>query len=212
MGAAPQRGRSRTGGGIGDLQARSPRRRVRGPRAIGARFGTGRLGEALLAAPSGPTLEGARRYLAPLLFARGPKQTQLTESGVYYLALAQPDGPRGAGTVALHVADGSQVIAQRVGGRNLRIAVGSGGRERYGSCLARLTPAKLAEGYLPILRRSTSTSPARGTARSRSSPASRRRDRSSASCGSTSTRAAPDALSPFASAPRSPGSAAPARR
>ena len=109
-------------------------------------------GEALLAAPSGPTLEGARRYLAPLLFARGPKKTQLTASGVYYLPLAQPEGPRGAGTVALHVADGSQVIAQRVGGRNLGIGVGSGGRERYGSCLARLTPAKLAEGYLPILQ------------------------------------------------------------
>ena len=109
-------------------------------------------GEALLAAPAGPTLAGARRYLAPLLLARGPKGTRLTESGVYYLPFAQPDGPRGAGTVALHVADGSQVLAERVGGRTLGVGVGTGGRERYGSCLARLTPAKLADGFLPILQ------------------------------------------------------------
>jgi hypothetical protein len=109
-------------------------------------------GETLLAKPAGPTLAGAQRYLAPLLLARGPKQTQLTTSGVYYLAFAQPDGPRGAGTVALHVADGSQVIAERVGGRTLSVGVGTGGRERYGSCLARLTPAKLADRYLPILQ------------------------------------------------------------
>jgi hypothetical protein len=109
-------------------------------------------GEALLAAPSGPTLAGARRHLTPLLLARGPKGARLTASGVYYLAFAQPDGPRGAGTVALHVADGSQVVAQRAGGRALTVGVGPGGRERYGSCLARLTPATLAGGYLPILR------------------------------------------------------------
>ncbi len=109
-------------------------------------------GETLLASPSGPTLAGARRYLTPLLLARGPKKTQLTESGVYYLPFAQPDGPRGAGTVALHVADGSQVVAQRIGGRTLTVHVGSGGRERYGSCLSRLTPARLGDGYLPILQ------------------------------------------------------------
>ena len=109
-------------------------------------------GEALLAAPSGPTLAGARRYLTPLLLARGPKGRQLTASGVYYLPFAQPDGPRGAGTVALHVADGSQIVSQRVGGNTLTVGVGSGGRERYGSCLTRLTPAKLADGYLPILK------------------------------------------------------------
>ena len=109
-------------------------------------------GEALLAEPSGPTLAGARRYLTPLLLARGPKGTQLTESGVYYLPFAQPDGPRGAGTVALHVADGSQIVAQRIGGRSLSVDLGIAGSERYGSCLARLTPARLADGYLPILQ------------------------------------------------------------
>ncbi len=108
-------------------------------------------GERLLDAPQGPTLAGARRFLAPLLLARGPGQTPLTDSGVYYVPFGQPDGPRGAGTVALHVADGSQIIAQRVGGRTLTILVGPSGSERYGSCLARLVPARFAGGYLPIL-------------------------------------------------------------
>jgi hypothetical protein len=108
-------------------------------------------GEALLAAPGGPTLSGARRYLTPLLLARARKRTSLTESGVYYLPLAQPLGVQGAGSVALHVADGSQILSQRADGRRLTILVGARGRERYGSCLARLRPARLADGYLPIL-------------------------------------------------------------
>src|SRR5436190_19415921 len=74
-------------------------------------------GRQLLSAPGGPTYAGAARYLKPLLFARGPKGTRLTASGVYYLPFAQPDGARGAGSVALHVADGSQILAGRVGGR-----------------------------------------------------------------------------------------------
>jgi hypothetical protein len=51
--------------------------------------------------------------------------------------------------VALHVADGSEVVSERVGGPALEVSVGG---ERYGSCLARLTPARLADGWLPILR------------------------------------------------------------
>ena len=109
-------------------------------------------GAALLASPGGPTLAAARRLLPPLLLARGPQGAALTASGVYYLPFAQPEGPRGAGTVALHVADGSQVLAQRVGGRSLTVLVGPDGRERYGSCLARLVPARLAGGWLPVLR------------------------------------------------------------
>ena len=108
-------------------------------------------GNALLSAPDGPSYEAARRRLPPLLFARAPGKRPLTESGVYYLPFGQPVGARGAGSVALHVADGSQVIAERVGGRRLTILVGKQGRERYGSCLARLGQARLADGYQPIM-------------------------------------------------------------
>ena len=108
-------------------------------------------GNALLNAPDGPSYEAARSLLPPLLYARAPKKRALTESGVYYVPFGQPLGARGAGSVALHVADGSQVIAERVGGRRLTIFVGSKGRERYGSCLARLGQARLAGGYLPIM-------------------------------------------------------------
>jgi hypothetical protein len=105
-------------------------------------------GNRLLAARGGPTYAGARKYLQPLLYARGPGGRPLTASGVYYLPFAEPDGPRGAGSVALHVADGSQVLWQRAGGRALTVTVGG---ERYGSCLARLAAPALAGGFLPIL-------------------------------------------------------------
>jgi hypothetical protein len=108
-------------------------------------------GNALLAARDGPTYAGARRYLTPLLLARARKRTSLTDSGVYYVPFAQPRGVRGAGSVALHVADGSQIASDRADGRRLTVFVGSRGRERYGSCLPRLVPARLASGYLPIL-------------------------------------------------------------
>ena len=107
-------------------------------------------GNRLLATRGGPTYAGAARFLRPLLYARGARGAKLTDSGVYYLPFAQPDGARGAGSVALHVADGSQILAQHVGGRSLVVWVGDG-RERYGSCLTRLAAAALAGGYLPIL-------------------------------------------------------------
>jgi pimeloyl-ACP methyl ester carboxylesterase len=108
-------------------------------------------GNALLNAPGGPSYEAARRLLPPLLYARAPGKRPLTESGVYYVPFGQPLGARGAGSVALHVADGSQVIAERVGGRRLTVLVGRQGRERYGSCLARLGQARLVDGYQPIM-------------------------------------------------------------
>ena len=108
-------------------------------------------GNALLNAPGGPSYEDAQRLLPPLLYARAPGKRPLTESGVYYLPFGQPLGARGAGSIALHVADGSQVIAERVGGRRLTILVGKQGRERYGSCLSRLGQARLADGYQPIM-------------------------------------------------------------
>ena len=54
---------------------------------------------------------------------------------------------------ALHVADGSEIITRHVGGPSLTFYVGNG-RERYGSCTGRLHPARLAEGYLPIVQTS----------------------------------------------------------
>jgi hypothetical protein len=114
-------------------------------------------GDALLARPNGPTYAAAQRYLAPLARARAAGKTSLTESGAYYLPFGFPAGPRGASAVALHVADGSQIVARRIGGRTLTVLSGS---ERYGSCPARLRPARLAEGWLPILQ--TRYSDARG--------------------------------------------------
>jgi hypothetical protein len=108
-------------------------------------------GEALLASPEGPTYDGARTHLNPLLFAAAPRRQRLTASGVYYLPFAQRLGVEGAGSVALHVADGSQIVSERVGGRALTVGVGDRGLERYGSCLARLDTPRLFGGYLPVL-------------------------------------------------------------
>jgi hypothetical protein len=112
-------------------------------------------GESLLRSPAGPTYEGVRRRLKPLLLVGKPAGTRgrrLTDSGVYYLAFAQPAGVGGAGSVALHVADGSQIVSERGDGPKLTLYVGSRGRERYGSCLARLATPRLYGGYLPILQ------------------------------------------------------------
>ena len=106
-------------------------------------------GERLLRAPEGPTLAGAQRFLRPLLFARAAGRTGLTRSGVHYVAFSQPAGVEGATTVSLHVADGSEILAERVEGQALSLTVGG---ERYGRCLGRLAPPTLAEGWLPILQ------------------------------------------------------------
>ena len=109
------------------------------------------LGRRLLEAPGGPTYDRARSFLAPLLYAVGPRGRKLTESGVYYLPFAYPFNVNGGRVFALHVADGSEIIDGRVGGSNVTVDVGPGGDERYGSCLARVGAAKLADGFLPIL-------------------------------------------------------------
>ena len=108
-------------------------------------------GNELLAAPEGPTYQGVRRFVTPLLLAAAPGQRPATESGVHYLALGQPDGARGADTVALTVADGSQIVSDRINGPRLTVGVGDRGSERYGSCLSRLSASRLAGGWLPIL-------------------------------------------------------------
>jgi hypothetical protein len=121
--------------------------------SLGRVLASGRdvLGEQLLAKPGGPSLAGVRRLLPSLFYARGRGGRSVTHSGAYYLAFAMPPSLYGDKAFALHVADGSEIMTRRAGGRNLQIQVGET-RERYGRCLARLSPAHLASGYLPILR------------------------------------------------------------
>jgi hypothetical protein len=110
-------------------------------------------GGELLRARNGPTYAAARRFLTPLTQAMQWEGRPLTPSGSYYVPLSFPFTPYGSTVFALHVADGSEIVTRRVGGPSLSIYVGSGS-ERYGSCAARLRPASLAEGYLPILETS----------------------------------------------------------
>jgi hypothetical protein len=108
-------------------------------------------GDALIRRRDGPTYEAARRYLAPIFFARGVDGAKLTDSGAYYVPLGVPSGPNGVGPVGLFVADGSEIVSNRANGPSLTISVGMRGNERFGLCLARLAPPRLASGYLPIL-------------------------------------------------------------
>ena len=135
-------------------------------RALGAKQDV--WGNALIARPNGPTYGSVRRLLKPLLFARS-KTKSLTTSGVYYLPFAQPLGVRGAHMVALHVADGSEILSQTAKGPRVKVFVGADGRERYGSCLSRLAaPRPRRRATCPSSRPSTWTRPATGTGRSRS--------------------------------------------
>jgi hypothetical protein len=108
-------------------------------------------GERLLSARNGPTYAAAAAFLAQLAYARTAQGRTLTRSGASYLPFALPAGPGGATSAMLHLVDGSEILADRVGGPSLEIAVGEEGGERYGSCLARLAAARLAGGWLPIL-------------------------------------------------------------
>ncbi len=117
-------------------------------RALGAKQDV--WGNALIARPNGPTYGSVRRLLKPLLFARS-KTKSLTTSGVYYLPFAQPLGVRGAHMVALHVADGSEILSQTAKGPRVKVFVGVDGHERFGSCLSRLAAPRLGDGFLPIL-------------------------------------------------------------
>jgi hypothetical protein len=110
------------------------------------------LGERLLASRGGPSLAAAERLLPPLLYAVGHGGRPLTASGVYYLPFTLPVSVGGSRGFGLHVADGSEIIVRRVNGPHLDVGVGRGGRERFGSCLRRLSVPHLAEGYLPILQ------------------------------------------------------------
>ncbi len=110
-------------------------------------------GQRLLSARGGPTYAVAQRYLTPLLHAIQRQQRPLTPSGFYYVPLSFPFTSYGSTVFALHVADGSEIITRHVGGPSLSVYVGKG-NERYGACEARLRPARLAAGYLPIVQTS----------------------------------------------------------
>jgi len=110
-------------------------------------------GEQLLHAPGGPTLAPALHLLGPLTNGLQWEGRPLTSGAVYYLPFSFPFTPKGSTVFALHVADGSAVVTRRVGGPSLTVAVGDGS-ERYGSCASRRTPARLSNGYLPILETS----------------------------------------------------------
>jgi hypothetical protein len=121
-------------------------------RALGSK--TDLWGNALLRSPAGPTYAAARRYLEPLMLAGhvpGRRSEPLTDSGVYYLPFTGPVSVQGPAQVALHLADGSELVSQSVSGPRLSIGVGPDGRELYGSCLARLATPSLLDGYLPVL-------------------------------------------------------------
>ena len=114
-------------------------------------------GDQLLAAPGGPTYDAVRARLHPLFLVGRPaglRPKRLTDSGVYYLAFGVPAGAGGTARTQLHVADGSQVVSQMADGKRLTVAVGTNGKERYGSCLSRLATPGLAGGYQPVLETS----------------------------------------------------------
>jgi len=113
----------------------------------------------LLHAPGGPTLESALRLLGPLTRGLQWERRPLTSGGVYYVPFSFPFTPKGSTVFALHVADGSEIVTRRVGGPSLMVDVGNGS-ERFGSCATRRAPARLVDGYLPILQ--TSYTDARG--------------------------------------------------
>jgi hypothetical protein len=113
--------------------------------------GTDRWGERLLGLRGGPTYAAARRYLPPLTRGMQWQGRPLTASGSYYVPFSFPFTSYGSTVFALHVADGSEILTRRIDGPSLKIYVGSGS-EAYGSCATRLQPARLADGWLPILQ------------------------------------------------------------
>lgn len=110
-------------------------------------------GRQVLAKPEGPTYNNVKDYLAPIMYAIGPaaQGSFLTDTGVYYIPFGQPQQLTTPGNVALTVADGSQIISNKVGNLSTRIFVGASGQEQFGSCLANLGTPELYKGYLPIL-------------------------------------------------------------
>jgi hypothetical protein len=108
-------------------------------------------GEQVLRSADGPTYESTQNRLAPILFATRERHRPLSPSGVYAVPLAYPQGEGVPLAVALHAADGSEIISRHATGPSLEVEVGAAAGERYGSCVGRLVPATLADGWLPIV-------------------------------------------------------------
>lgn len=124
-----------------------------------------RWGEEILALPDGPSFDSVADYLVPLVHG---DELYLTESGMHYLPLTEPFD---ATSFALHVADGSQIMAEYTnlwgapdwalafpkpdrGGPDVLcydFVLGPDADEHFGQDLSRLSEPALAGGWLPIL-------------------------------------------------------------
>jgi hypothetical protein len=137
------------GAGAGGLPALTPEYKAAVEAALDSKPDL--WGNRLLARPEGPTFENIKDLLKPLMYAVQPAtEGPQTPTGVHYLPFGVPSGLSGRGSVALHVADGSQIMTNRWNNRNTQIFVGDG-TERFGATIGRLDGPGLYRGYLPVL-------------------------------------------------------------
>jgi hypothetical protein len=110
-------------------------------------------GNAVMSRPNGPTYDAVKGYLRPVWWALDSAGLggSLTYSWAYYIPFGQPIRPGERGQIALHVADGSQIISNRSRGPSTVTYVGTRGEERFGECLADLAAPRLFNGYQPVL-------------------------------------------------------------
>ncbi|WP_127587402.1 hypothetical protein [Paenibacillus koleovorans] len=111
------------------------------------------LAERILANPDGATFDLVKDFFPPIMYGISGFENGsfMTDTGVYYIPFGRPIEPTGLADVALTVADGSQIISNRVGTLTTRFYVGAAGKELFGSHLASLCTPQLHKGYLPIL-------------------------------------------------------------
>lgn len=109
-------------------------------------------GQQAIDRPNGPSFHALHR-LKPIRYGIGPAAngSALADSWAYYIPFGQPTGPSSRDEIALHVADGSQIISDKSGNRSMRVFVGTNGAERYGECWTSLAEPRLRDGYWPVL-------------------------------------------------------------
>lgn len=110
-------------------------------------------GREAIAQPQGPSYDEVARHLKPIRYGVAPAAggSALGDSGGYYVPFGQPAGPSSREEIALHMADGSQIISNKSGNRSTRVFVGTGGEERFGECPSSLAEPGLLDGHLPVL-------------------------------------------------------------